>query len=123
MSGLSIPGAPGGQPQGAPPGQPPTGSSPATSPVPNRGAEAGALAKLGLAVRILESLVPALGAGNEAGRDVLKAITSLAKHVPPGGSPGIEGNAMQELQNKQRMMQPQIAAMRAAQQPESPQLG
>lgn len=97
------------------PGQPPVGSSPATGPVPNKGLEAAALAKLGLVVRLLESLVQPLGAGTEAGKDVLKALTSLSKHVPPGAvSPGVEQTSLMKLQQDQRQQQPQIAAMRAA---------
>ena len=96
-------------------GQPPVGSSPATSPVPNKGLEAAGLAKLGLIVRLLEQIVPLLGAGTEAGKDVLKCLTSLAKHIPPGAvSPGIEQSALQKLMLQQRQQGPQIANMRAA---------
>ena len=103
-------------PSAGPPGQPQSGSSPVTGPLANRGKEAGALAKLGQVVRLLEQLAPDLGAGNEAGRDVYKAIQNLAKHVPPGGaSPGIENQAMQKLQATQQQTSPLIAAMRAGQ--------
>lgn len=96
-------------------GQPPVGSSPATGPVPNKGLEAAGLAKLGLIVRLLESLIPALGSGTEAGKDVLKALTSLSKHVPPGAvSPGVENSSLMKLMQDQRQQQPQIAAMRQA---------
>ena len=97
------------------PGQPPVGSSPATGPVPNKGLEAAGMAKLGLIVRLLESIVPSLGAGTEAGKDVLKALTSLSKHVPPGAvSPGVEQSSVMKLMQDQRQQTPQIAAMRAA---------
>lgn len=99
----------------APQGQPPVGSSPATGPVPNKGQEAAGMAKLGLAIRLLESIVPQLGAGTEAGRDVLKALTSLSKHLPPGAvSPGVEKTSLMNMMQSQRQQQPQIAAMRAA---------
>ncbi len=76
------------------------------------------MAKLGLAVRQLEQLAPDLGAGNEAGRDVYKAIQMLAKHIPPGSaSPGVEAQAMQKLQATQAQNGPLIAAMRAGQAP------
>ena len=105
-------------------GQPPVGSSPATGPVPNKGLEAAGLAKLGLIVRLLESLIPALGSGTEAGKDVLKALTSLSKHVPPGAvSPGIENSALMNLSQQQRQQQPQIAAMRAAMAQQNPGAG
>lgn len=73
------------------------------------------MAKLGLVIRMLESIVPQLGAGTEAGKDVLKALTSLSKHVPPGAnSPGVEQTAMMKMMQDQRQQQPQIAAMRQA---------
>ena len=81
------------------------------------------MAQLNQAVRLLGQVVPLLGAGTEAGKDVLKALTTLSKHVSPGAvSPGIERTALQRLMMQQRQQAPQIAAMRAAnaQQP-SPQ--
>lgn len=57
-----------------------------------------------------------LGTGSEAGRDVLKALQNLSKHIPPGAmSQGVEQNALQGLLMRQRQMAPQIAAMRASQ--------
>lgn len=95
------------------PGQPPVGSSPATSPVPNKGLEAAGLAKLGLVVRQLEQLVPLLGVGTEAGKDVIKALTSLSKHVQPGAvSPGAEQTGLQNMLMKLRQQGPQLAQMR-----------
>lgn len=105
----------------APTGQPPVGSSPATSPVPNKGLEAAAMAKLGMIVRQLEQIVPLLGAGTEAGRDVLKSLTSLSKHVPPGAvSPGVEQSAMQKTMMQMKQQTPQIAALRASMSGEKP---
>jgi len=110
-----MPVPPQAMPPAPQPGQPPVGSSPATAPVPNKGLEAAGMAKLGLIVRQLEQIVPLLGAGTEAGKDVLKALTSLSKHVPPGAvSPGVENSALQGLMLKQRQQTPQIAQMRAA---------
>ena len=105
-------------------GQPPVGSSPATGPVPNKGMEAAGRAKLGLVVRLLESLVSPLGASTEAGKDVLKALTSLSKHVPPGAvSPGVEQTSLMKLMVDQKQQQPQIAAMRAAMSGQQPNPG
>ena len=82
------------------------------------------MAKLGLIVRLLESLVPSLGAGTEAGKDVLKALTSLSKHVPPGAvSPGVEQTSLMKLMVDQKQQQPQIAAMRAAMSGQQPNPG
>jgi len=81
--------------------------------MPNKGLEAAGMAQLGLIVRQLEKIVPLLGAGTEAGRDVLKALTSLAKHVPPGAvSPGAEQTSLQNLMMKMKQQAPQLAAMK-----------
>ena len=109
------PSGPQGPEAGAQPGQPPIGSSPATQPVPNRGLEAAGVAKLGVAVRLLEQIVPLVGAGSDAGRDVLQALTKLSKHVQSGSNASVEQQALAEQMMKARQMAPQIAAMRAAQ--------
>jgi hypothetical protein len=114
-SPMPSPGGPQGPAGAAQPGQPPIGSSPATQPVPNRGLEAAGVAKLGVAVRLLEQIVPLLGAGSEAGRDVLQALTKLSKHVQSGSNSSVEQQALAEQMMKARQMGPQIAAMRAAQ--------
>lgn len=102
-------------PPASPMGTPPVGSSPATSPVPNKGLEVAGLARLSLVVKQLEQLVPLLGAGTEPGKEVLKALTALSKHVQPGTvPPGAEQNGLQNLMMKLRQNAPQLAAMRAA---------
>ena len=71
---------------------------------------------MGLIVKLMEDTLPPLGVGSEIGRDLLKALSTLSKHVPAGAvSPGIENQAMQRLATNARQMQPQIAAMRASQ--------
>ena len=105
--------APGGGAGGKPPASP-QGASPATSPVPNKGLEAAGLAELSQVVRLLEQLVPKLGLASEAGRAAAESALKLAKHVPPGSvAPGPQGAALQQMAQKQRQMQPQIAQMRA----------
>ena len=101
-------------PGAAPPAggqQPPFGTSPATGPTPNKGFEAAGLQQLGLAIRQLEKLVPMLGVGSEPGKDVMKALNMLSKHVPSGAvTPAAEKNsiekmAMQNAQQGQQMQQ------------------
>ena len=112
---MQAPPAPGA---GATQGQPPIGPTPATSPVPNKGMEAAGLAQLSGVVRQLEKLVPLLGAGSEVGKDVLKSLTMLTKHIPPGAvSPGLEQSAMSNTMTQMRQNAPLIASLRAAQQP------
>lgn len=85
------------------------GTSPATQPTQNRGQEMKGMQKLALLVGELPSLLAMLGATSEAGQAVTKAITLLAKHVPPGSaSPAgkrneIQDMAMQQTQNSALM--------------------
>ena len=80
------------------------------------GYQAAGMAKLSLAVKQLEQLVPLLGATSEAGADVLEAIKKLAKHIPPGAvNQAAEKNSMQQMMMKQQQMSPMIAAQRMAQ--------
>lgn len=106
-----------GQPPQAPQQQAQAGtSSPASQPSPNSGFAAAGLARIGLMLKIAEETLPMLGSGTDAGRDLLKAISLLAKHIPPGSvSPGVQQTAMQNAMLRQRQMQPQIAALRAQQ--------
>jgi hypothetical protein len=102
--GAPQPPAQGGQP-------PPFGTSPATGPTPNKGYEAAGLQRLGVVIRQLEQLVPMLGIASDPGKDVMKALNMLAKHVPPGAvTPAAEKNsiekmAMQNAQQGQQMQQ------------------
>lgn len=99
----------------APAEAPPAGGSPATMPTANAGQQAAGIARLSIAVKVLEETVPLLGVGSEAGKDALKALNTLSKHVPPGSvSPGIEANSAAQIMQRQRQMAPQIAALRAA---------
>lgn len=111
-----MPGAPPPAQAGAGtlPGQPPFGSSPVQMPTPDRGNQAAALAKVSTAVRILELALPELGATSEAGKAVLTAVNSLAKHIPPGSiNPGVENSSMMQMMSQQKQEQPMISALRA----------
>lgn len=65
--------------------------------------------KLGLVVKQLTELLPLVGVNTEPGKDILKAIQSLAKHVPPGAvTPAgekqqLENMALRNAQNNQQM--------------------
>lgn len=68
---------------------------------------------LGVALKQLETLVPKLGAGSDAGRDVLKCITMLAKHIQPGSvTPAGERNELQSQMMRQQQAAQQMARMR-----------
>ena len=78
------------------------GSSPTTQPTPNRGLEMKGMQKLALLVGEMPSILADLGATSEAGQAITKAISLLAKHVPPGSSsPAGKRNEIQDMQLKQ----------------------
>lgn len=113
---------PGAQPGGGQGQTPPFGASPASGPTPNKGYEAAALQKLGVLTKSLTELVGLSGVGTDLGKDVLKALNILAKHVPPGSvSPAGEKNqienmmmrAQQSNQQMQSLKQPQMGGQGA----------
>ena len=90
--------------------QAPFGSSPATGPTPNRGYEAAAVQRLGVALKQIEQILPLAGSGSPLGKDLLKAINILAKHVPEGAvTPAAEQQSVQRMaqQNQQNQMMQQ----------------
>lgn len=95
-------------------GQSPPGSSPATMPVPNRGAEASAIAGLSAISDLLLRLVTQVGAGSDIGKDVLKSISLITKHIPPGSTAqGVQQSAMMKMMRDQQGQQPMAAMMQA----------
>jgi len=105
------------------PGQPPFGASPATMPNPNAGFKAQGIARLGLIVRLMEMTLPEVGVASEEGRDLLKALSTLSRHVPAGSvPPGVENAELQRLMQRQKENGMQVAQMRrAGQPPQAPQ--
>ena len=105
---MPIAPAPGAQPQ-----QPPFGVSPATGPTPNKGYEAAAVQKLGMLLKGAETILPLVGSGSEMGKDVLKVITILSKHVQPGAvSPASEKNQIEQMAMRQQQNAAQMAQMK-----------
>ena len=107
----ATPSAPGATPQAAPFGQ-----SPVTAPSPNQGFEAAALKQMGLVVDALTAALQKAGASSDLGKDILKAISILNKHVPSGAVTPADKKAQlqrQMMQNNQN--NDQIQAMRAQQ--------
>lgn len=89
--------------------QAPFGTSPVTQPVPNRGYEAAAASRLGPIINNLSMVLNVVGAGSDVGKDILKALTILTKHSPPGSSnpatdkANIDRMAMQNTQNQNNL--------------------
>lgn len=105
---ISAPAAPGGQPA-----QPPFGQTPATGATPNKGFEAAGMQKLGVVVKQLETILPELGAGSEAGQAVLKALNSLVKFVPAGSvTPAAQKNSIEAQQRNMAQNNQQMQALK-----------
>ena len=96
---------------------PQQGVGPATvgGPAPTQGASSAALAKVALAVRILESTIPELGSGSEAGLAVLKAVQGLSKVAHDQGSAGTAQTALMQLMMQQRQEAPMLAQLKQQQ--------
>jgi hypothetical protein len=96
---------------------PQQGVGPATvgGPVPNQGAASAALAKVALAVRILESTIPELGSGSEPGLAVIKAVQGLSKMAHGQASTGTDQTALMQLLMQQKQEAPMLQALRAQQ--------
>lgn len=93
-------------------------------PTPNRGLQANAIAQLTHCIRIMEKALPMVGVETEMGKDVMKALTTLSKHIAPGsGSPGVEQNALMQMMMQQKQEQPMQQLMRAQGQSQSPASG
>ena len=82
-------------------------------PTPNMGLQANGMAMVKVATEILTRALPMLGVGTEQGKDVMKALNGLSKHLQQGGgSPGIENNALAQLMMQRKREQPQIDLLR-----------
>lgn len=71
------------------------------------------MAQVQWAVRMLERALPMLGIESEPGQAVMKALSTLSKHIAPGStSPGIENNSLQQMMMQAKQEQPQLSLMR-----------
>lgn len=101
--------------QGGAPGTPPAmGAGGASMPTPDAGAEAAALGQLAWVLRGMEEILPLVGANSAIGEALVPMIQKLGKMIPPGGgSPGIERNALDQMQQQQQQEQPMLQRLRA----------
>jgi hypothetical protein len=61
----------------------------------------------------LEQLIPMLGSGSEIGKDVLKALSILSKHVPSGSvSPASQKNTLENAMMRNQQNNQQMQAIR-----------
>lgn len=97
-------------PQARSPQAPPFGSSGTSQPTPNRGFEAAGLQQLGVVIQQLQDLLPKVGATSDVGQAVLKALSSLAKYVPPGSvTPAAQQQQIAQMAQKQQQNNQQLA--------------
>lgn len=100
-------------PGAAPPQQAPFGQSSAMGATANKGHEAAALQRLGVVLKMLETIVPLAGASTEMGKMVLKTINSIAKMIPEGAvTPAAERNVLEQQQMKNVQNQQMMAQMK-----------
>ena len=60
---------------------------------------------LSVAVKVLEKSFSLMGVATEPGKDILKALNVLSKHLPAGQVPtGVQNNAMQDTMDQNRKM-------------------
>ena len=79
------------------------------------------MARLAIHVQGMQTLLAMLPAGGDMAGDIRKAVTLVAKHIPPGGvNQGVQMTEAQRNLMQQRQMGPQIAAMRASQMNQAP---
>lgn len=102
------------------------GSTSATGPTPNKGYEAAAMQRVGVLVKQMTEILPMVGATSDIGQALMKSISALAKHVPPGSTNNAaEKNAIEKMaiQNQQNgQMQQQLKAQPPASMPQAPQM-
>lgn len=92
------------------------GGSPATAPTPNRGYDMAALQRIGVLIKGLEETMVLVGAASEIGKDVLKAIQVLTKHIPTGTStPASQKNTLESMLLKNGQNAQQAAMIRGQQ--------
>jgi len=86
------------------------------SQTPNRGAEAGAMQKLSMAVKILGDALGQAGATSELGQKILEVLPKLSKLAVPGSStPASEKNTLEQTAMKNAQQNQQMQMMRAQQ--------
>jgi hypothetical protein len=80
-------------------GKPPMGAAPISVPSGSPGAQAGALAEVREAIKVLEKALPKLQPGTDVYKSILKALNDINKHVPASSEvPGVQQNVLRDLQ-------------------------
>jgi hypothetical protein len=97
-------------------GEAPIGSSPITGPTPNKGFEAAALQRAGVIVKQLMDLLNMTGPTSDLGKDILKVLGIINKHVPSGSvTPAAEKSQLQNMAMKNTQSNQQMQALKQQQ--------
>jgi hypothetical protein len=100
------------------------GVSPASSPTPNKGYEAAALQKLSMVAKMLQDILPMVGATSDIGKGVLELLNKAVKLVPSGSSsPAADRNTIDQMAMKNAenaKMSQQLQQQGAGGQPKPP---
>ncbi len=111
-----APAAQAAQPQAK---QAPFGGTSAVAPTPNRGHEAAAAQRLGLAISNMTEALALAGAASEMGQSILDALKKVSKFSPPGSQSqagqrnATESMLMKQAQQAQAMQQMKAQAAQA----------
>ena len=98
---------------GAPGGGPPGGVGGASAPSPMAGHQQGAMQKLNVALKSLQSSLDGIPIGSELHNEIITAIQKIGKHLPQGGQGGDPNAMIQELAGlaKGARQNPNMAAL------------
>lgn len=100
------------------PQQPPFGQSSVTGPTPNKGYEAAAKQRLGLVIKQLTDMLQMTGATSDLGKEILKWISGMSKHVQPGEvSPASERSNIERMAMQNAQQGSQVSQQRMQGQP------
>lgn len=67
---------------------------------------------MSLILKVMERVLPLVGAESDMGRAVIDAMKTISKAVPQGSvPPSMENNFLQGMMQRRAQMAPQIAAM------------
>ena len=95
-------------------GAAPPGSGPAVAPQGNMGNAAQAQAMIAVAMKQLQMALPNIPMGSPLHADIMKAVSSISKHMKAaGGGEGQEANLLVQQLRQMQKQAPQMAALRS----------
>jgi len=107
--------APGGPPASPIPGQAPANTGPGVTPSANHGNLAAARVAIKNGLDLLGTALPNIPMGSPLHGDILKAMTSIAKHMNDDGpvDRGLQASGLMQAVRQSAAQGPQMAALRS----------